>query len=48
MTSLVIVDRDERMALRCQRNRKNVPKMHQVRNFNRDGKLNANTWGVRE
>lgn len=48
VTSLVAVYRDERMAFRHQRNRRNVPKMHQVRYFNRDGKLDTITWGVSE
>ena len=48
VTSLATVDMDERMALRHQRNRRNVPKMHRVRYFNRDGKLNAMTWRVSE
>lgn len=46
VTLLVAVDRDERMALRNLRNRRNVPKTHQVRYFKRDGKLNAIAWGV--
>lgn len=48
VTSLVAVDMDERMALGHQRNRRNVPEMHQVRYFNRDGKPNATAWGVSE
>lgn len=48
VNSLVAVDADERMTLWYQRNGRNVPKMHQVRHFNRAGKLNAIAWGVSE
>lgn len=48
VTSLVTGDRDERMALRHQRNKKNVPKVQQVSYFNRDGKLKAMARGISE
>lgn len=46
MTALGADAGDERMALRNQRNRRNVPKMDLQRNLVRDGKLNA--WAVRK